>query len=54
MAAATATFNDSGLFSLVEKLGMCNLWLISRLIGSEMPFPSFPSTIIPFEVKDSL
>jgi len=48
IAAAIATFNDSGLFSAKEKDGINSLWVTNLVTASEIPFPSFPKIIIPF------
>ena len=54
MDAAIATFNDSALFGLVENVGIEILLVTNLLIESDIPLPSFPKTMIPFLVSDSV
>lgn len=49
-----ATFNDSALFELVEKVGIAILRVTNLPIDSDIPLPSFPKTTIPFRVSGSV
>ena len=54
MAVAIATFSDSVLISLAEKLGINSRFDTNCPASLEIPFPSFPIMMTPFLVNASV